>query len=264
MSEAPPPSHETAGPAGPAGGEAMERTKAVLVRMGAPEPLAAPLLSAFGPGAPVELADDPWRLLALRQVTPEQADHCARRFLGAGASPDDPRRGRAIIAHLLRRAVRDGHTAIEERRLARAARSLGVPFPADAMAAALDEGEVMVFESVPEPEGDPEFGGGPPEMPEPERHYALARVGLAEQDLGEGVTRLSGTSEPLMDSATAAETVEAAAERLGFEVAPETTAALVTVALRGVCVLTHGAGAAPAVAHTLACAAAIAAGSEVG
>ncbi|MDA0566699.1 AAA family ATPase [Streptomonospora sp. S1-112] len=244
-------------------GSAVERTGEVLGRMGAPDSLAAPLVAALGPGAAGELAADPWRLLALGSVTPEQADYCARRALGAEASPDDPRRGRALTAHLLRRAVREGHTALEERRLAGALRSLGVRSVDDALTAALDDGDVMLFEMFDEPEDD--FADGDPgEMPDPERWYALTRVGLAEQDLGEGVVRLMGTSEPIMDSATAAETVEATAERLGAEIDPRTQAALVTVALRGVCVLTHGAGAAVSVAHTLACAAAVAAASEIG
>ncbi|GAA2006713.1 helix-hairpin-helix domain-containing protein [Nocardiopsis rhodophaea] len=252
--------------AGSGGGGPAERTRAVLARMGAPEALAEPLVAALGPGAPTELTADPWRLLELPHVTLEQADYCARRALGdATASPDDPRRGRAVVARLLHRASREGHTAIEERRLARAMRSMGIASPEPAMTAALDGGEVMAFEVVPDDDPFGE-GGEVAEMPDPERFYGLARVGLAEQDLGEGLARLSGTSEPLMDSATAAETVEATAERLGVEVAPETAAALVTVALRGVCVLPHGAGArgAGVVARVLACAADIAAGSEVG
>ncbi|MDA8369483.1 MAG: AAA family ATPase [Nocardiopsaceae bacterium] len=268
MPQAPLPSPEGGAASLPAeaeGGNPVERTRAVLARMGAPEALAQPLVAALGPGAAADLTADPWRLLALPRVTLDQADYCARRVLGAEASPDDPRRGRAAVGRLLRRAAREGHTAIEERRLSAALRPLGIRSPGPALTAALDDGDVLVFEVFDEPDDDPEFDGGTlPEMPEPERCYALARVGLAEQDLGEGIVRLNGTSEPIMDSATAAESVEATAERLGVDVAPETTAALVTVALRGVCVLTHGGGAPAAVAHTLACAAAIAAESEVG
>ncbi|MBB4932081.1 exodeoxyribonuclease V alpha subunit [Lipingzhangella halophila] len=262
MPEESPP--EPSEPPGPGSGEAVERTRAVLAGMGAPESLAAPLVSALGPGAAAELAGDPWRLLALRQVTPEQADTCARHALGAAASPDDPRRGRALIGHLLHQAIRYGHTAVGEQHLQSAARSLGVPSPPDAISAALDHGEVMLFETMPEPDDAEPGGGEPPEMPEPERHYALARVGLAEQELGEGITRLSGTSEPIMDPVTAAETLEAAAQRYGIDIAPQTSAALGAVALRGVTVLTQDAGSAPAVAHALAGAAAIAAGSETG
>ncbi|WP_246334832.1 AAA family ATPase [Spinactinospora alkalitolerans] len=231
--------------------------------MGASAHLAEGLVGALGPGAAEQLGDDPWRLLVLPGVTPEQADYCARRLLGDAASADDPRRGRALVGHLLRRATRDGHTAIDQTRLAGALRSLGVRSTEPAMTAALDDGDVLVFEVM--PDSDDDFDGDAvPEMPDPERFFALARIGLAEQDLGEGLVRLSGTSEPIMDSATAAETVEEAARRLGRPLVPEIAAALVTVALRGVCVLTHGPGAAGGVAEAVSYAAAIAADSEVG
>src|SRR5690606_34847005 len=56
--------------------DAPERTRAVLAGMGAPESLAGPLVGALGPGAAEELAEDPWRLLALPSITPDQADYC--------------------------------------------------------------------------------------------------------------------------------------------------------------------------------------------
>ncbi|KIH96847.1 hypothetical protein LP52_22575 [Streptomonospora alba] len=235
-----------------------------MERMGAPAELAGPLVAALGPGAGAEVSADPWRLLAVSGVTPEQADYCARRALGEDASPDDRRRGRALAAHLLRRAAREGHTALEEQRLTAALRSAGVRSVDAALTAALEEGDVMLFEMFDEPDEPEDFDGDPGEMPDPDRWYALARLGQGEQALGEGLNRLSAASEPIMDSATAAETVDAAAQRMGAAVDPRTTAALVTVALRGICVLEHGAGSDTAIAHTLACAAAIAAESEVG
>ncbi|MFC4564277.1 helix-hairpin-helix domain-containing protein [Nocardiopsis mangrovi] len=266
MADAPIPQAATDGgaPSAPGGG-AVGRTRAVLAAMGAPEALAGPLVAALGPAADTVLSDDPWRLLALPQITPEQADYCARTALGQAASIDDPRRGRALVAHLLRRAARDGHTAIEERRLTAALRSARVSAPAPALEAALEDGGVVVYEAVEEPDDDFGFDDGEaPEMPDPDRYYALARMGRAEQALGAGISRLTAASEPIMDAYTAAETVEAAARRLGAEVAPETAAALVAVSLRGVCVLTHGGGARTAVAHVVACAEAIATDSEVG
>ncbi|MFC3995903.1 helix-hairpin-helix domain-containing protein [Nocardiopsis sediminis] len=247
------------------GGGPVERTRAVLAAMGAPEALAAPLVTALGPAADTELTADPWRLLTLPRITPEQADYCARRALGDAASPDDPRRGRALVAHLLRRAAREGHTALEEQRLTAALRSAQVRAPAPALAAAVEDGGVVVYEAVEEPDDDFGFDDGEaPEMPDPDRYYALARMGRAEQALGAGISRLTASGEPIMDAYTAAETVEAAGRRLGADVAPETAAALVAVALRNVCVLTHGGGAQAAIAHVLACAEAIATDSEVG
>nr|WP_144390273.1 helix-hairpin-helix domain-containing protein [Marinactinospora thermotolerans] len=234
-----------------------------MAAVGAPERLAGPLVAALGPGADQALSADPWRLLDVASVTPEQADYCARRALGEAASPDDPRRGRALVRHLLRRAAREGHTALHRPRLEGALRALGVRSTGPAVQAALESGDVADFEVL--PEGDDDFEDDEvPELPDPEHHLALAGLGAAEQRLGAGLTRLMGTSEPIMDSATAAETVEATALRLGLDVPAEVTAALVTVALRGVCVLPHGAGARSAIATVVACAAAIGTDSEVG
>ncbi|GAA4896546.1 AAA family ATPase [Streptomonospora salina] len=246
------------------GGDAADRARAALERIGAPAALAGPLVAALGPGAAAELSADPWRLLAVGGVTPEQADYCARRALGDDASPDDPRRGRALAAHRLHRAAREGHTALEERRLASELRSAGVRSVDAALTAALDGGDAVLFEMFDEPDEPEDFDGDPGEMPDPDRWYAPARLGRGEQALGEGLNRLSSASEPIMDSATASETVEAVAERMGAAVDPRTAAALVTVALRGICVLTHGAGAGTAIAHTVACAAAVAADSDTG
>lgn len=243
----------------------MEDVQAALARLGAPAELAPQAVAALGPGAAAELDADPWRLLALPRVTVAQADYCARRLLGEGARPDDPRRGQSFTARVLSLAARHGHTALEERRLAAEVGRLGFPAPAAALAAAVESGLAAVFESVEEPEEDFDFTGGEvPEVPEPDRHYALPRIGRAEQHLGEGLARLTGASEPVMDPATAAETVEAAAARWGFAPAEATRAAVVTAALRGVAVLGHGAGGGRALAQALACLAAIAADSGVG
>ena len=244
--------------------DAPERTRAVLAGMGAPESLAGPLVGALGPGAAEELAEDPWRLLALPSITPDQADYCARRALGGAASPDDPRRGRALVGRLLSAAVREGSTAVEERELGRSLRSMRISDPRPSIEAALDDGAVMAFEVFPEDDEDDFTGGEAPEMPDPDRFFAPARIGLAEQDLGEGIARLVGTSEPIMDPTTAAETVEAAAGRLGAEIPAETAAAAVTAVMRGVTVLRHGAASAEALRQVLACLAETAADSGVG
>ncbi|MDA2804872.1 helix-hairpin-helix domain-containing protein [Nocardiopsis suaedae] len=244
--------------------DAPERTAAVLAGMGAPESLAGPLVGALGPGAAEELAADPWRLLALPAVTPEQADFCARRALGGAAAPDDPRRGRALVGRALAAAVREGSTAVEERELGRALRGMRIADPGAAVEAALDDGSAMVFEVFPEDADDGFEDGEAPEMPDPDRFLAPTRVGLAEQELGEGLARLIGTSEPIMDPATASETAEAAAERIGEDVEAETSAAAIAAIMRGVTVLRHGPAAGAAVRRTLACLAATAEDSGVG
>ncbi|MFD6949526.1 description family protein [Nocardiopsis sp. TSRI0078] len=248
--------------------EAIEQVSAVLDRMGAPRALAPRLLAALGTGAAERLDADPWLLLRLPQVTVEQADFCARRHLGEGARPDDPRRLAALTAHVLRMSAARGHTAVEEKRLATVVGKLGVADPAAALEAAVAQEGAVVLESTDEGDDDFDFdeGGVPeiPDLPDPERFYALPDVGHAEQRLGEQLLRLIGGNDPVMDSATAAETVDEAAERGGFTVSEQTRDALVTVALRPVTVLRHGPGDAAEVARALVCMDAIATDSQVG
>lgn len=242
-----------------------ERLRAVLDRMGAPHDLAAPLLERLGPTAADQLVTDPWRLLRLPRVTVEQADHAARGLLGGEASPDDPRRGRALVVHLLARAARSGHTALDHDRLSGALRRMGVRSPGAALAAARDDGDVLEFTVDPDPDGDPADpeAAEPAELGAAEHSYALPALGRAEQELGAGLDRLLATTEPIMDPTTAAETVDEAARRHGFDLTAPVAAACVTAALRGVCVVDHEAGTAGAVAQVVAGAAAIAAASGI-
>ncbi|MFE6853482.1 DNA helicase RecD, partial [Streptomyces sp. NPDC057674] len=68
----------------------------VLAKGGAPEALAGQVAAALGEGAAQALLDDPWQLLAVSGVRPEQADGFARALLGAACGPDDPRRTVAL------------------------------------------------------------------------------------------------------------------------------------------------------------------------
>lgn len=245
--------------------EAVEQVSAVLDRMGAPPALAPRLVVALGPRAAAVLENDPWLLLRLPQVTVEQADYCARAYLGEAAHPDDPRRLAALTSHALRRAAARGHTAVEEKRLAAVVGKLGVSRPADALEAAEAAEATVVFESTDDTDDDLDFTeGGVPDLPDPERFHALPDVGHAEQRLGEQLLRLIGANDPIMDSATAGETVDAAAEKHGLDVDGHTREALVTIALRPVTVLRHGPGALTTLARAVLCMDAIASDSQVG
>lgn len=245
--------------------EAVEQVSALLDRMGAPPALAPRLASALGPRAATALADDPWLLLRLPQITVEQADYCARTYLGEAARPDDPRRLAALTGHTLRRAAARGHTAVEEKRLAAVVGKLGVQRPADALEAAEATETTVVFESTDDTDDDFDLTeGGVPDLPDPERFHALPDVGHAEQRLGEQLLRLIGANDPIMDSATAGETVEAAADKYGLDVDEQTREALITIALRPVTVLRHGPGALTTLARAVLCMDAIASDSQVG
>ncbi len=99
-----------AAPAGPAvpAAQAVAGVRAVLTEGGAPEALAPQLAALLGDGADLQLREDPWQLLRVSGVRPEQADGFARALLGAECGPDDERRGRAVTVWLLEQAALAG------------------------------------------------------------------------------------------------------------------------------------------------------------
>ncbi len=83
-----------------------------MVELGLPEYIAVPARAALGADAADVIAGDPWSVLAVPGVRPEQADGYARSRLGPAARPDDERRQLALVRWLLSRAARDGHTVL--------------------------------------------------------------------------------------------------------------------------------------------------------
>ncbi|MQA06511.1 MAG: AAA family ATPase [Streptosporangiales bacterium] len=189
----------------------------VLFAAGAEVRLAAAAVRQLGPGAAAMLGDDPWRLLALPGVRPPQADAFARQSL-TGARPDDPRRARALVCHLLAGTARAGHTTTPVGLLTDELAQLRA-VAADAVAAALDSGDVVDVT---------------PADAETEAHLALARHAMAEDTVAEGLRRLSATAEPLAQD----DDVDAVTEGLD----PAQLAAAHEVAEHGVTVLTGGPG----------------------
>src|SRR6266540_3031211 len=106
-------------------GGASTQVAEALAAGGAPPQLAPDVIAALGPTAAAELGDDPWRLLAVPGVRPEQADAYARARLGPRAHPDDARRARALVGWLLGRAARDGHSALHATTVCRALPAFG-------------------------------------------------------------------------------------------------------------------------------------------
>ncbi|MBW1602175.1 ATP-binding domain-containing protein [Streptomyces sp. JJ66] len=153
----------------------------VLASGGAPESLAPAVAHALGPGAAKELREDPWRLLAVAGVRPEQADAFATA-LGAESSPGEPRRAQALAQWLLERAARSGHTVLGAGALARGLAQYGVPQPEEAVREAVDTGALLVFE------GEPEDAEAPVPL-----FVGLERWALAEESLADGLHRLLST-----------------------------------------------------------------------
>ncbi|WP_449486386.1 helix-hairpin-helix domain-containing protein [Streptomyces avidinii] len=176
-----------AGPAGPSP-DAVQALRAVLARGGAPESLAPQAATALGDDAAGQLAESPWRLLAVAGVRPTQADGFARALLGAEATgPGDERRAAALVGWLLAQASAKGHTVLDAPTLESALAQYGVPDPAEALEAAVGDGAVLVFE---EPVGPP--------AAEDEEQAVRLLVGLegaamAEESLAEGLARIANT-----------------------------------------------------------------------
>ncbi|MEV6680785.1 helix-hairpin-helix domain-containing protein [Streptomyces erythrochromogenes] len=167
--------------------DAVDGVRAVLARGGAPESLAGPVAAALGDGAAEELAENPWRLLAVPAVRPTQADGFARSLLGAGAGPGDERRTAVLVGWLLDQAGLKGHTALEAPVLEKALAQYGVPDPAGALEQAIAEASVLVFHEL---LGPPVEEGGE----QPVRILVgLEGAAMAEESLADGLARLSGT-----------------------------------------------------------------------
>ncbi|MDI9883147.1 helix-hairpin-helix domain-containing protein [Streptomyces sp. HNM0645] len=182
----------------------------VLVSGGAPEGLAARVAGVLGEQAADALREDPWRLLAVPGVQPEQADGFARALLGAECRPDDGRRAAALVGWLLERAALRGHTALDSAAVRTALAGHSVPDPDEALQHAIAEGVVLVFQDgvdAVEPE-EAEGPGGPEEHGAPEAGeesgpqatvpvlLGLDRYALAEESLADGLARLVKTAQP--------------------------------------------------------------------
>jgi exodeoxyribonuclease V alpha subunit len=166
----------------------------LLVGAGREARLAAGVADTLGPDAARRLRDDPWTLLSLHGVSLGDADRLAIAVL-KGADRQDTRRGRAIVGLTLRTATRDGHTVLPADLVVAALQAEGISDPASAVLAAVDSGEVLEHEP-PEPD-DPEA------EPDPSlRALSLARYGMAEEAVAEGVARLAASAERIADPAS--------------------------------------------------------------
>ncbi|MFH8977544.1 helix-hairpin-helix domain-containing protein [Streptomyces sp. NPDC017890] len=215
----PVPAEPASGTAGPAP-ETVQAVRRVLAEGGAPEALAAQTAVLLGEEAEEALRADPWQLLRVAGVRPEQADGFARALLGAACGPDDERRGRAITVWLLEQAALAGHTALELPRLTATLAQRGVPDPDAAVQSTLAEGEALAFQDALEETGAHPGNATNPTNPvdatgeaeaegtdEGEERpvrvlIGLERYALAEESLADGLARLVN-SAPKQDGSAA-------------------------------------------------------------
>ncbi|MGN9795202.1 helix-hairpin-helix domain-containing protein [Streptomyces sp. OZ13] len=161
--------------------EALAGARAVLLNGGAPEALAPQVAELLGESAGEALVEDPWRLLSVPGVRPEQADGFARALLGAEATPGDERRTSALVTWVLERAALQGHTALEASALHAALAERSVPDPEEAVQHAVADGTVLVFQE-----------GVEEDVPVTVL-LGLDRYAMAEESLADGLARLIRT-----------------------------------------------------------------------
>jgi hypothetical protein len=187
----------------------VEEVRGVLMAGGAPEALAAGVARTLGEQAAALLRADPWQLLSVPGVLPEQADGFARALLGAECGPGDGRRTAALVGRLLERAALKGHTAVPTEQVCTALAGHGVPDPAGAVVHAVAEGLVLALQddagaadADPQDEeaqdeeaqdGVAEADDGPGAAP---ALLGLDRYAMAEESLAEGLARLVNSPVP--------------------------------------------------------------------
>ncbi|MFL6137182.1 MAG: AAA family ATPase [Frankiaceae bacterium] len=218
----------------------------LLVPAGLPVRLAGPLVAELGPDAATAVRADPWAVVVVGDATPAQADALAAGLLGrpARALAADERRGRALAAHLVARAARDGHTALPAGVVRSGLAGLGVPDPDAAIGRALDDGRLLAFEDEaepaapgPSPAPDPPAAAAvdaPGAEAGPRTLLAVPRYAMAEDAVADGIARLLATAEPLCRTGDVEPHVA--------ELDPAQAAAVAAVAAHGVGVLTGGPG----------------------
>ncbi|GAA2592146.1 helix-hairpin-helix domain-containing protein [Streptomyces axinellae] len=208
-----------------------EEVRALLTEGGAPEALGPRVAEALGEGAADLLRTDPWQLLAVAGVRPEQADGFARALLGEEADPGDERRAVALTVWLLERAALAGDTVLGPEALAEGLTQHAVPDPEEAVRQAVDAGAVLVFEDA--------LDGGPVASAMNESHeeeaaqerpvtllVGLDRYALAEESLADGLARITSTftaPEAGETEATAGGAAESADGAGGSESGGDTT-----------------------------------------
>ncbi|MEU1802646.1 helix-hairpin-helix domain-containing protein [Streptomyces sp. NPDC019937] len=181
----------------------VDGVREVLAAGGAPEALAVPVAETLGERAAEALREDPWQLLAVPGVRPDQADGFARALLGPECGPGDERRSQALTGWLLERAALEGHTALESSALRAALAEVSVPDPDEALRAAIAGGGVLVFQDALEaPAGARPAAPDDEEAEQPVRVLlGLDRYALAEESLADGFARLISTFVDAHESA---------------------------------------------------------------
>lgn len=179
--------------------EAVATAAGVLTEGGAPATLAPQVTATLGERAGDLLREDPWLLLSVPGVRPEQADGFARALLGDGCGPGDGRRAAALVGWQLERAALLGHTALTFPAVRAALAERSVPDPDQALQHAIAEGAVLVFQDGADDDADTDTedgeATGDADGPAVPVLLGLDRYALAEESLADGLARLVKTAQ---------------------------------------------------------------------
>lgn len=175
----------------------IEGVRQVLTAGGAPQALAESAAEVLGERAAEALSEDPWQLLGVPGVRPEQADGFARALLGPACGPGDERRAQALVGWLLEQAAVAGHSALEAAALRAALAQRSVPDPDEALQTAIADGAVLVFQDAIEEPGRARPATGDDEDEEQPVRILLGldRFAMAEESVADGLARLLNTFE---------------------------------------------------------------------
>lgn len=216
----------------------------LLVPQEIPVRWAGRLMEALGDNAADQLAEDPWRLLALPDATVAQADRIALA-LDPDVQRGDPRRGRSLVDWTLARFSRQGHTAASVQQVADALRPFGVDAAA-AIRAAVDADLVATVVGPAPPaaliniDGAHEVVDSRPTSPitskliSAEPWVARKVLAQAEDSIAEHLQRLMTTSHSLAGERAVKNVVE--------ELDTVQAGAVTHAATHGVSILTGGPG----------------------
>src|SRR6185437_10564444 len=190
------------------------RLMAWLSAAGAPEPMITRIAGTLGDGAAEQVAADPWCVLEVPGIAPQAADALAKAVI-EDAQSGDPRRTRALISWLLRRAAAmGGHTVQGADTIAEALGKLGVTDATGAIADAIEHGAALAFaepvslsEDADEAEIedferlDAEDDDDPVSMlTSGHTLLAVERWAFAEQSAAEAAQRLAATPEAVVEA----------------------------------------------------------------
>ena len=193
------------------GAQTIYRVAEQLIIAGCEPKAAAIAINFFGSAANSIISKDPWSLLACGALDVTAADRFALYKLD-DITPDDPRRGQALVQWALRQGARAGSTALPRVTVAQALERNQFPNVDSAVSEVIEEGLVIDFDDF----------------------LALENFAFAEESIALGLARIDEAASKLCQP----EAIASVADGLDSE----QIAGIIQIATHGVSILTGGPG----------------------